>query len=334
MQHLFLGVDPRHLGVKPYTAACSGPVSVRATELGFRMSDHAVVYSAPNLSSYVGSDITSVLVALRIREAEAPMIVVDMGTNGEMVATDGERIVCCSSPAGPAWEGACIGWGMRASRGAIERFEVVDDGVELRTIGETPPVGICGSGLIDIVCSLRQVGVINSSGRLMSRDDTAGQLGADFGERITEKADGVREFIVTRLEEGRAITLSQGDIRQVQLAKAGIAAGIQTLLANLGIGADDVEKVLLAGAFGNHLDGESVEQLGLIPGVSADRIRFVGNAAMSGAEAILRSRPARVEAEAIADVIEYIEVAAEPGFQDIFVDAIAFPEIKQNTLAR
>ncbi len=265
--------------------------------------------------------------ALRIREAEGTTLVVDMGTNGEMVLFDGSRMVCCSSPAGPAWEGACISWGMRASKGAIERFEFVDGDVEFRTVGEGSPVGICGSGLIDIVSAMCQLGIVNSSGRLLSGDEIERDLPRSILDRIVIQPDGERIFVIVQIDEEQAISISQSDIRQVQLAKAGIAAGIMTLMATLRLGPDDVAQALLAGAFGNHLRGTDVVRLGLIPGLPAERIHFVGNAAMAGAEAMLRSKVARVEAETIAGEIEYIEVAAEPEFDDIFVDAISFPEI-------
>jgi uncharacterized 2Fe-2S/4Fe-4S cluster protein (DUF4445 family) len=335
MQHLLLGIDPRHLGVKPYAAACVGPVTERAADIGFSAGVHAVTYSAPNLSSYVGSDITSALVAIGIRNVDGTTLVVDIGTNGEMVLTAGSRIVCCSSPAGPAWEGACISWGMRASKGAIERFEILDSEIKFRTVGEAKPVGICGSGLIDIVCSLRDLGIVNSSGRLLSGEELDEDIDLDVDSRIAGRIvvdpDGKREFVVAEIAEGQAISVSQDDIRQVQLAKAGIAAGIQTLMAALGIRPADVKQALLAGAFGNHLRGIDVVKLGLIPGVPAENIHFVGNAAMAGAEAMLRSKTARIEAESIAREIEYIEVAAEPDFEDIFIDAIAFPDLTKNT---
>jgi len=172
-----------------------------------------------------------------------------------------------------------------------------------------------------------QLGIVNSSGRLLSGDEIERDLPRSILDRIVIQPDGERIFVIVQIDEEQAISISQSDIRQVQLAKAGIAAGIMTLMATLRLGPDDVAQALLAGAFGNHLRGTDVVRLGLIPGLPAERIHFVGNAAMAGAEAMLRSKVARVEAETIAGEIEYIEVAAEPEFDDIFVDAISFPEI-------
>jgi uncharacterized 2Fe-2S/4Fe-4S cluster protein (DUF4445 family) len=333
MQHLLLGIDPRHLGVKPYAAACAGPLRLRASDVGLTAHPEARVYSVPNLSSYVGSDITSALVALRFLEISEPTLVIDMGTNGEMVLTDGDRIVCCSSPAGPAWEGACITWGMRASACAVERFEIVEDRVEFRTVREAAPTGICGSGLIDVIGSLLAHGIISASGRLQSRDEIDADVPETLLDRIVLGDGGTREFRIADVGENAVITVSQGDIRQVQLAKAGIAAGIHTLLGELGLTPADVRHAYIAGAFGNHIRGSDVARLGLIPGVSEDRIQFVGNAALAGAEAILRSHRARRDAETLAQRIEYVEVAARPDFEDIFIDEIPFPHYSdQNTI--
>jgi uncharacterized 2Fe-2S/4Fe-4S cluster protein (DUF4445 family) len=325
MQHLLLGIDPRHLGIKPYAAACAGPVRIPAVDVGFKVGFEAVVYSVPNLSSYVGSDITGALVALGMLTLDEPTLVVDMGTNGEMVLTDGTRLACCSSPAGPAWEGACISWGMRASAGAIERLEITSEDVEFRTVRESAPTGICGSGLIDIVGALRALNLVNQSGRLSGKSDLQPEAPSFLRERLFEGPDGRREFRVADLGDSRAISVTQDDIRQVQLAKAGIAAGVLTLLDELSLSPSDVRRAFIAGAFGNHIRGSDVARLGLVPGVREDRIHFVGNAALAGAEAILRSRRARIEAEELARRIEYVEVAARPEFEDVFVDAIPFP---------
>ncbi|HEY5564624.1 MAG TPA: ASKHA domain-containing protein [Rhodothermia bacterium] len=329
MGHILLGISPKSLGTSPYAAVSRGPVRLRARELGLNTNGDGIVYVAPNLASFVGGDITSVLTAVRMDKRHDLTLVIDMGTNGEIVLGHSSRLVCCSSPAGPAWEGACISWGMRAARGAIERAEIVDNRIALRTIGEASPVGICGSGLIDLVCTFLRNGLIERSGRIPTQDEIRDRLPAALVDLVGVTRTGKRSLRVADMAGADPIVVTQDDVRQIQLAKAGIAAGVHTLLSEFDSAPEDIAQVFLAGAFGNHVRGSDVLQLGLVPGVGAHRIHFVGNAALSGAESMIKSREALSLAERIADEIGYVEVAGRPEFEDLFVECIPFPEIQE-----
>jgi uncharacterized 2Fe-2S/4Fe-4S cluster protein (DUF4445 family) len=324
MQHIALNIDPRNLAYSPYTPVFQGPVTLKAKSLGIEMNPTAAVYNLPNLACFVGSDITAVLTVLDLDEKDEMQLALDLGTNGEIVLGNKHRLLCCSSPAGPAWEGACITWGMRATHGAIERAEFIDGELRLRTIGGADPLGICGSGLIDLIGEFVRAGAIDGTGRILRASQLQGQLQNIFKEHIIHGKNGVNDIAVTRIDENRSITLTQNDVREVQLAKSAIAAGIQILMQELNVKPAQVSNVFIAGAFGNHARGQDVVDLGIIPGISPEKIVFIGNAALTGAEAVLRSKEAREKAERIAKKIEYIEIADRPEFQDNFVEGMNF----------
>ncbi len=324
MQHIALNIDPRNLAYSPYTPVFQGPVTLKAKSLGIEINPTAAVYNLANLACFVGSDITAVLTVLDLDEKDEMQLAVDLGTNGEIVLGNKHRLLCCSSPAGPAWEGACITWGMRATHGAIERAEFIDGELRLRTIGGADPLGICGSGLIDLIGEFVRAGAIDGTGRILRASQLQGQSQNIFKEHIIHGKNGVNDIAVTRIDENRSITLTQNDVREVQLAKSAIAAGIQILMQELNVKPAQVSNVFIAGAFGNHARGQDVVDLGIIPGISPEKIVFIGNAALTGAEAVLRSKEAREKAERIAKKIEYIEIADRPEFQDNFVEGLNF----------
>jgi len=324
MSHFLLKIDARNVAFMPYAPAFQGPVTVEASELGLTINPCGVVYVLPNLGSFVGSDITAVLSVLDLDERDEIQLVVDIGTNGEMVLGSRARMLCCSSPAGPAWEGATIAWGMRAAHGAIERAEIVDGDLQVRTIGGIPPMGICGSGLLDLVCEFVRAGLIDASGRILSPRELGENVPAALRGRIVEGDRGVNHLRVAQLENTEYILLTQKDIREVQLAKAAIASGIATLMKELGIAPDRIEKVSIAGAFGNHIRGQDAIDSGLVPPLDPTRIQFIGNAALAGAEAVLLSQGARRRAEQLANAIEYVEISGRSDFQDLFVEAMGF----------
>ena len=324
MQHLLLEVDPRHLAVKPYAPASQGPHTVAASSLGFCLNAGAVVYAMPNLAGFVGSDLTGVLTVLELEASERWQAVIDMGTNGEIIVGSKDRILCSSSPAGPAWEGACITWGMRATAGAIERVQYESGTLQLRTIGGLAPTGLCGSGVIDTVGEFLRAGLLHRSGRILRSDEIPAAASPALQSYVNLDDRGRPQLCLATTAEGRELVLTQGDIREVQLAKAAIAAGLQLILRELRLPPEALASVYVAGAFGNHLRSQDVCDLGLVPQVAPDKIQFIGNAALSGAEAILRSRTARIKAEQLARNIEYLEVADRPEFQDYFVAALPF----------
>jgi uncharacterized 2Fe-2S/4Fe-4S cluster protein (DUF4445 family) len=249
---------------------------------------------------------------------------VDIGTNGEVLLGSRDRLLACSAPAGPALEGAQIRHGMRGAQGAIDRV-TIDDDVHVHTIGETAALGICGSGLIDLVAGLLNAGVIDWTGliRVEARDS----LPAGLRDRVAMRGE---ERIVVVLRPGEAgarheIVLSQDDVRQVQLAKGAIASGIVMLLHVTAVPPERLEELMLAGGFGNYLSIPSAIRIGLIPSLPLDRVRYVGNAAALGAQLCLLAESERTRADAIAARIEHVSLAAHPDFEQLFVDAMNFP---------
>lgn len=321
MQHLALNINPASLGVKPFAPVLLGPLTLSAAELGLAVQPSAPVTALPNLGAFVGSDITALLTVLDLDQAEGIQLAVDMGTNGEIVLGNRERLLCGSSPAGPAWEGACMRWGMRAAPGAIERAEISDGDLQLRTIAQAAPVGICGSGLIDLVSEFRRAGLIEASGRILPPDRLPAAV-PDALRRRVSTAPGGAVITIAETADGTPITLSQADVREFQLAKAAIAAGVQVLMRELGIAASEIERVYIAGAFGNHIRSQDVIDLGLLPKVPAERIHFAGNAALAGATAALRSQQRQAKAIRLSRSIGYVEISGRADFQETFVDAM------------
>ncbi|MGH7451441.1 MAG: ASKHA domain-containing protein [bacterium] len=325
MQHIVLNIDPRHIAYKPYTPAFQGPATLMAKELGLKINEHGGVYVLPNLACFVGSDITSVLTVLDLEEQDSVQLVVDIGTNGEMVLGSKDKLLCSSSPAGPAWEGAYITWGMRAARGAIERAEIVDGDVQFRTIGGVDPIGICGSGLLDLVCEFVRAGVIDKTGRILNSEEMPATVGDNLKARLVHHDNGSNHLAIAKIDEEKSIMLMQKDIREVQLAKSAIAAGIRILMKELNARPEDIANVYIAGAFGNHVRGQDAIDSGLIPPVPPERIKFIGNAALAGAEAVLLSQEARRKAEYLAEIVGYVEISDRSDFHELFVESMHFP---------
>lgn len=330
MQHLALGVSPANLAVSPYVPAFQGPVRAHARDLGLDLPAQVPVYVAPNIAGFVGADTVAVTLATALHHSGKVRLAVDLGTNGEIVLGDRQGFSACSAAAGPAFEGAHIRHGMRGTPGAIESVSIGPDGdLELGVIGEGKAAGICGSGLLDAVAVLRQAGLLQASGRLKVPDGQATpRPDTRLATRLREGPDGL-EFVLAWPEQsstGEAIVLTQRDIREFQLAKGAIAAGIAILMERRGVGIDDIEEVLLAGAFGTYLRRESALAVGLIPPVPASRVRAVGNAALAGAELMLISRKARRDAERISRMADYVELGTRPEFMDRFTESMFFPE--------
>ncbi len=326
MLHLLLGIDPRGIGVSPFAPAFQDPVIMRAADLGLRLHPEARLTTLPLLGAYVGADIVSGLLATEFLRgaADRPRLYIDIGTNGEIAVRSGERCLCAAAPAGPAFEGAQIRCGMRASEGAIEQVEIAGD-VRLRIIGGgSRPAGICGSGLIDAVAALRTSGLLDESGRLARPEEASGRVPDAVARRVVRQ-NAVAGFLLSAPEDG--IVLTQADIRALQYAKAAIAAGTAVLLSRLAAAPQDVGEVLLAGAFGSYLRPASARILGLVPWIPVGRIRAVGNAAGEGALAALLSRGEREAARQMTRHVEYEEISGSAEFSQRFTAALAFPPI-------
>lgn len=318
MHHLFLGLDPVAIGRAPYTPVASRPFTIPAKELGLPLP-YARVYSLPLIGGYVGADTVGVILATGLDQSQEIKLAVDIGTNGEIVLGSKGRLLACSAAAGPAFEGAHIKYGMRASPGAIDRVRLSSD-VKVWTIGDIPPKGVCGSGLIDAVAEMLRTGIIDPTGRLRSREELHGRLPVSILDRIRD-LDYEREFV---LSKEPFISITQKDIRELQLAKGAILAGIRVLMAELGIEEGEISQVFLAGAFGNFIDKRSAETVGLIPRVPLEKIQGIGNGAGQGAKMVLLSRSARLRAEEIARKVNYIELSLHPLFQEEFMKGMAF----------
>lgn len=325
MSHIFLKLPIAQLGQAPYRAWSLEAHDVPAAELAIGMNPAGNVHTVENIAGFVGADTTAVALACDIDSAEEMTLIVDIGTNGEIVLGTKDGLYAASCAAGPALEGARITCGSRAADGAIEAVVISGDDIGLDIIGDRPARSICGSGLIDAVAVMLDLGVIDRTGRFVEPQELRAKLPPAIFSRIFEY-EGQPAFRLagTASEEQGHVFLTQADIRQMQLAKGAIRAGIRLVQQRLGLQDGDIRHVLLAGAFGNYIRSASALKIGLLPAVPPERIRFVGNAAASGAQMILISRHCRRQAERLAQKIEYVEIAHEPDFQMVFADSMFF----------
>ncbi len=324
MHHVLLGIDPSHVGLAPYAPVMRHALTLPARDLFLKIAPEARVCLLPIVAGFVGADAVAVALSTHIDEGDKQRIAVDIGTNGEVLLGSAARLIACSAPAGPAFEGGQIRHGMRGAAGAIDRARVTDD-IEVHTIGETDALGICGSGLLDLVAGLLDAGVVDWTGLIQTESRDA--LPPGLRERVVMRGEE-RQVIVRRAGESgapREITLTQDDVRQVQLAKGAIASGIAMLQHVAGVPDARVSELMLAGGFGNYLSIASAVRIGLIPDLPRERIRYVGNAASLGAQLSLLSETERTRAEEIARRIEHVSLAAHPDFEQIFVDCMNFP---------
>jgi uncharacterized 2Fe-2S/4Fe-4S cluster protein (DUF4445 family) len=278
----------------------------------------------PNIAGHVGSDIVAVLLSSGLSSMEGANLAIDIGTNGEIVLANSGKVLACSTAAGPAFEGACIQHGMRAATGAIEGVKIQDGEVILSVIGDEKPVGICGSGLIDCVAELLKAGIVTEKGNLLSREEAekAG-LPDSLSKRLLGGENG-KIFILYTDDEGHEIHITQKDIREVQLAKGAIRAGVQIMMQELGLEDSRLNNVFLAGAFGNYIKKESALTIGLLPAVSRDKVISIGNAAGAGACMALLSKSSLEEANRLAEEVNHIELAEHPDFQKVYLQAMYF----------
>jgi len=328
MNHLFLKLPVAQLGQAPYRAFSLDAHDVSAERLGLQINPAGNIHTVENIAGFVGSDTVAVALVVDVDSAQDVTLAVDIGTNGEVVLGTKDKLYAASCAAGPAFEGARISCGSRAVDGAIEGVIANEDDIDLDVIGNSPPRSICGSGLIDALAVLLDLGIVDSSGRFTDPSTLPGKLPSAIAARIIEQY-GQPGFCLTGAARAanvseRPVVLAQKDIREVQLAKGAIRTGIKMLQKKLGLEDDDIKQILLAGAFGNYIRPESAVRIGLLPDVPIERIHFVGNAACSGARMILLSRKCRAKAKELAREIEYVEIAHEPDFQAVFADSMTF----------
>jgi len=322
MHHLFIGLPVDYLSVVPFIPAVSGPVDIKARELGLRVMPGAYVHMLPNIAGFVGGDHTAVLLAIGSSQEQQTVVALDIGTNTEISLLHRGKLSSVSCPSGPALEGGHIRCGMRSAPGAIESVRIDGDEVILRTIDNKPAVGICGSGVLDIVAQMHLAGITTVTGMMKA------------GHPRVRKPEGQRdlEFVLVDEEEagGQAIVFTQSDVRSVQLAKGAILAGVRILLEDAGLTESQLDQVIIAGAFGNYIDIGSSITIGMLPDLPLDRYAQIGNAAGIGAKLALVSHSHRSEAESIATSSKYIELSGSKRFNKIFMHSMQFPVIKKN----
>lgn len=337
MHHLALGIDPTDLGGAPFSLAVSGAVDLRASEIGLRWNPAARLHLLPCIAGHVGADHVAVLLAETPHASDEVSLIVDVGTNAEISVGDRRRVVCASSPTGPAFEGAQITHGQRAAPGAIERVRIDPESLEPRwkVIGheawidsltddlpaEARATGICGSGIIEVVAELRLAGALRADG-LFEEGRESPRLrrrGRTF-EYVLVDAKGT--------STGAEIVVTQSDVRAIQLAKAALHAGARLLMNRLGV--ERIDRIVLAGAFGSYISPRHAMIVGMIPDCDLERVQAVGNAAGDGARIALLNRPARGEAARLAEWVEHIQIAVDPAFQDTFVAAMSLPHASES----
>ena len=326
MQHIMLGLDPSGIAQAPFAPILTDGLVVEARDVGLELHSEALCYTMPIKSGYIGGDLVSVILASGAAEQDGEIILgLDLGTNGEILLGNRNRLMTCSAAAGPALEGARISSGMIASAGAIEGVTLENGRLQYNIIGNISPRGICGSGLVELVAVLMNTGVISPTGLIQrSRRKTAREL----NPRVT-RWRGVKRFLIASAEEsedGKPIYLTQRDVREVQLAKAAIAAGIQTLMNEMGVGVSDISRVYFAGALGNYVKPERAMDIGLIPRFPLDRVASLGNAASTGAIMVLLNEDYWQMANELANSIEHIELSSRLDFNQYFVDNMDFPQ--------
>lgn len=328
MLHLLAGIDPHALGQVPFTPAYRHGLHVDAATLGLPLHPRASVYLFPVTGGFVGGDTVACILATDLERAPSTTVLVDIGTNGEIVVSYEGRLLSASTAAGPAFEGARISDGMRAAVGAIEHV-TLDADVRVDIIGDVAPVGLCGSALLDLVAELLRCGLLDLRGALRAADEVPEGVSEALRVRIVEDEQG-RAFIIVPAEltkTGAPIRLTQRDVREFQLAVAAIRSGVKILLSRVGLDPSQVARVLIAGGFGNYLRPENAQRVGLLPHeVPPERIHFVGNASLAGARMALASLKDRERGEHIAAAAEHVDLSLDPEFQMEFAMAMFFPE--------
>jgi len=326
MQHLLLGLPPFGITEAPFLPVVTDGLVIKSADVGLKLHPEARLYVMPVKSGYIGGDLISNILTSGVAEQEEIILGLDLGTNGEIFLGNNKRLLTCSAAAGPALEGARISYGMIAKAGAIEGAWLEDSKLQYRVIGNVKPKGICGSGLVDLVALLLHCRIIDYEG-LIRRSRK--KLARELNSRVVKKRAGGYSFVVASSEESydqKPIYLTQKDVREVQLAKGAIAAGIKTLMDQLGIEVKDVNRVYLAGALGNYIDPLSAMRIGLLPRFNPEIVESLGNAASRGASMAMLSKKHWQLAKDLVDFIEHIELSFHPDFNEYFINNLDFPQ--------
>jgi len=328
MEHLLCGIDPTPLGAVPFVSAHARGLILNAKELSIPTNHRGKAYIFPLIGGFVGGDTVAGILATNLFDQQAPVLMIDIGTNGEIVLAKDGQLWAASTAAGPAFEGARITHGMRATTGAIEKI-VFEDDIRYSVIGNVPAVGICGSALIDLAAEMLKSGMITSTGQLLGPDQLPVQLPKAISQRIYENADGQVEFLISQANQGRKdlrVVLTQRDIRELQLAVGAIRAGVKIMLKKAGVKTKDINRVLIAGGFGSFIRRTNAQTIGLLPTeIDHEKINYVGNVSLAGAKWALLSSSARGHAEELARITKHLELSLDTNFQIEFADAMIFP---------
>ncbi len=320
MHHLFCGISPSRLARLPYAPAVLESAPCSPAEVGLACANpRGKFFFLPNIAGFVGSDALAVALVSGMSKSSAPTLAIDIGTNGEIMLAANGRILACSTAAGPAFEGVNISCGMIAAPGAIDGVRMGKDDIECQVIGDASPRGICGSGLISLIAVLREAGMISETGAF---DPDRVDPGSPLRSRLIKDQAGLQFVLAKSGSQGPYVVLTQRDVRELQLAKAAIRAGVEILLAEIGIEAEELSQIVLAGAFGTYLDTEAATAIGLLPDAGDARLVSLGNAAGQGVISALVSAKAYREAQNLAKTIEHVELGASPLFMEAFTDSM------------
>ncbi len=319
MMHFLLGVDATSIGKSPYAPIFTKAKNISASDLGIKAAKCARVYCLPSVSSYIGADIVAGAYVCELHKAEGNILFIDIGTNGEIVLSKGRRLLSCSCAAGPALEGMNISSGMRAAEGAVEGVEITENGIDLKVIGEEDPIGICGSGILAVVKELLRTGIVKNNGAFIKKEQLEE---SDYRYKMIQLNGNKREFILKGTPEQLLIT--QGDVRQVQLAKGALLSGFYALLKQAKIDMGELDKVMIAGQFGAHLPADSLVGTGILPEEVKNKLVYVGNSSKTGAYMALMSVKVKKEIEELAGEMEYMELGASEGYEKLFSQCLLF----------
>lgn len=325
MQHILLGLNPGGIAEAPFAPVMTDGLVVKAAEVDLQLNPESLLYVMPAKSGYIGGDLISTIVASNAAWQSEVVLGMDLGTNGEIFLGNGRRMMTCSAAAGPAFEGASISRGMTARAGAIEGARLENGDLQYDIIGNISPKGICGSGLVELVAILLEQEIIDSEGLI--RPPTA-ETPSALASRLVPHS-GVYNFLVASAEEsydGKAIYLTQKDVRELQLAKAAVAAGISTLMDEMSLTPEDIQRIYVAGALGNYISPHSAARIGLFPGLKPDMVTSLGNAASTGAYMVLMSKRHWQVANELVTFLEHVELSSRLDFNDRFVENMDFPK--------
>ncbi|MDP2681901.1 MAG: ASKHA domain-containing protein [Deltaproteobacteria bacterium] len=324
MEHLFLGISPALLVKVPYKPAFKEAKQIRAGAIGLIVNPETYIYTFPLIGGFIGGDTVAGILSTEIHKRKGYSLLIDIGTNNETALGSEKAIFATSTAAGPAFEGGSIKYGLIAKHGAIQGIEIKNDKAILDVIGNVMPEGICGSGIIDSIAKLLNVGIIDKSGRIKNRDEVEGNIANRIDEHIGSPLQG-NEFILYK-DAKREITITQNDVREIQLAKGAIQAGIKLLLKKAQVTPFDIDRIFIAGAFGNNIKKESLAQIGILEKEWLDKVAFVGDAALDGAKLVLCSEEKQKEAEGVAMQTKHISLSGSQHFQKEFLKGMEFPK--------